>query len=409
MTMNRLFTLLTVLLLNTTVGLAQNPSIFKVALDADLTVSPPGRLFSIDTVVNARADTSNSIGTWQKPSGKIAELQFKEGFQPTLTNFVFSTLTNFDGKFPSYALIIREFELTSSLDNSRFELAVTFSKRDSIQRTDPADLGKVDSGFVPVYTADIIVEGSTNDFADPIKKGLAKAFLNFNTYLADPKTVPAVYSDFEREAAKAAQDLNLTQARYDSTRTDEDNLLRCSQLRPGVYQSFDDLRQNRPSLTGELQIQAKNNFATLRKPSGAKAKHHFFGFSDGKDVFVSTGLYQAGGLARRYARVQSTGRYLLWIDNYLTTAEIAANAAGATFGLIGALAASSANSYKDCIALDMQTGGVFMVTKGKLPQMLAGHDDLLTELEAMPNKKDEQQQLRLLDRLNQRSRLATTR
>ena len=88
---------------------------------------------------------------------------------------------------------------------------------------------------------------------------------------------------------------------------------------------------------------------------------------------------------------------------------MAANLAGATFGLIGALATSSANSYKDCIALDMQTGGVFMVTKDKLFQMLAGHDDLLAELAAMTNLKDEQQQFYLLDKLNQRSRALVTR
>ncbi len=406
--MTRFFTLISFVLIST-LTLAQKQSVFKVLLDIDLTVSPPGRMFSIDTVINVRTDTSQQIGTWQKTSGKTTELRFKEGFLPTLTNFVFVTLPNFDNKYASYALLVRELDLTSAPDNTRFELAVTFSKRDSSQQGASISVksDKVSTSFVPVFTADVIVEGSTNSFADPIKKGLAKAFLKFNEYLASPGTVPSAYSDFAIEAAKAAQDLNLTKGSYDSTHTDEDHLLRCRQFRPGVYQSFRELQQNRPSLTGALTVQEKNGFATLRKPSGSRAKHRFFGFSDGNNLFVSTGLYQTTGFIRRYAKVQSVGPYLLWINNYLTTAEIAANAAGASFGLIGALAASSANSYKDCIVLDMQTGGVFMVTKDKLPQMLAGHDDLLAELAAMSNKKNEQLQFQLLDKLNQRSRLAT--
>ncbi|GAB4035156.1 DUF6563 family protein [Spirosoma jeollabukense] len=389
--MNRFFTLLIFVLITSGPVLAQKSTIFYVPLEIDLTVSPSNRLFSIDTIVNARADTLSRIGIWQKPSGKIAELQLKGGFQPTLTSFAFSTLTNFDNKYPRYALVIQEFDINSTYENTRFELAVTFSKSSNSNRQ-----------LVPVYKADIIIDNTNASLTEVLKKGLAKAFLKFNEYLTDPSNVPAVHSDFVLEAAKAAQDLSLTKAAYDSARTDEDDLLRCTQLRPGIYQNFNELKRNRPSLIGDLNIQEKNNFATLRKPSGSRAKHRFFGYCNGKDLFISTGLYQTNTLIRRYARVKSVGRYLLWIDNYVTTGEMI----GASFGLIGALASSA--SYKDCIALDMQTGGILMVTKDKLPQMLAGHDDLLAELAAMTNQKDEQQQFDLLDKLNQRSRTLAT-
>ncbi|MBD2757325.1 DUF6563 family protein [Spirosoma validum] len=408
--MNRLFTIITFFLINCGLSSAQKADVYDVPLEIDLRVVPTGRLFSVDTIINARVDTVTHIGTWQQPSGKIVELRFTEGFQPTLTNFIFSTLTNFDNKLPFYSIAVRDFTINSARGFNRFELAVTFCKRNAYQLGSAA-VDTTISGvhaLAPVFNADIIVESSGTDFSSLVKEGLTKLFLKFNNYLTNTETVPSNYSDLLAEMTKSAQELNLTQAVYDSSHTTiDDDLLRCNQLRSGVYRTFNDLRLNRPSLTGQLSIQEKNGFASLRKSSGSRAKYRFFGFCDGRDLFISTNIYPTAGI--RYAKVKSVGRYLLWIDNYVTSSERTASAVGASFGLIGALAASSATSYKDCIALDMQTGGVFMVTKDKLPQMLAGHDDLLAELAAMPNPKDEQKQFYLLDKLNQRVRSQVTR
>lgn len=393
--MNRFFTLLIFVLITNGPVLAQKSSIIKIALRTDLTVSPKGRLFTIDSVVDVRIDTMSRFGTWQYPTGKTVELHTKEGFQPSLMNFTVTSLPNTDNKLPSYTLLIQEFSLNGMPQTTRFELAVTFCKH-------TVDYSKsVNRQLVPAYKANIIVDNSNAVIIDVLKQGLAIAFSKFNQYLADPTAIPSTYNDFAIEAAKTIQDLNLTQSVYDSTKTDEDNLLRCSQFRQGIYQSFSELRQNRPSLTGQLVVQEKNGFANLRKYSGSVDRHQFFGFCDGKDVFISLRLYQSSGLIRRYAKVKSIGRYLLWIDDYITSGQTA----GASFGLVGALA----TSYRDCIALDMQTGGVFMVTKDKSLEMLAGHDDLLAEFLAMPNQKDEQQQFLLLDKLNQRSRSTDTR
>lgn len=408
--MNRLFTLILFCLINCGLTVAQKASVYDVPLEIDLRIVPTGRLFSIDTIINARVDTATHIGIWQQPSGKIVKLQFTEGFQPTLTNFIFSTLPNFDNKLPFYSLIVREFMINNERGFNRFELAVTFAKRNASHPLDSTVAGNLSADILklaPVYTADIIIENSGTDFTGLLKEGLAKLFLNFNNYLADPKTVPSTYSDLAAEMIKSAQELNLTQAVYDSSHSTVDDVLRCTQLRSGVYRTFNDLRLNRPSLTGQLAIQEKNGFATLRKSSGSRAKYRFFGFCDGKDLFIGTNNYPSTAL--RYVKVKSVGRYLLWIDNYVTSSERTANAAGAAFGLIGGLAAAASNSYKDCIALDMKTGDVFMVTKDKISQMLVGQDDLLTELAALSNKKDEEQQFRLLDKLNQRIRPQTTR
>lgn len=410
--MNRLFIILAFLLIISGSIFAQKSSILNVNPRTDLTVSPQGRLFAIDSVVDTRPDTGDLIGTWQYPTGKTAELHLKEGFAPTLANFLISSLPNFDNKLQSYTLLVREFNLNGIPETTRFEFSVTFCKRrDTQQNTNKTDSVNSLRQLVPIYKADIIVENNSSTITDVLKQGMAIAFLKFNNYLANPHTLPPFYSDFALEVAKAAQKLNLMRSTYDSTRTDEDNLLRCSQFRPGVYQSFSELRQNRPSLTGELFIQEKKGFANLRKPSGSMDTHRFFGFSDGKDLFISIRLYQSSGLHRQYAKVKSVGRYLLWIDNYVTSGEITASAVGGgVFGLLGGMAATSAfSSYNDCIALDTQTGGVFMVTNDKLPEMLAGHEDLLTELAAIPNQKGGPQQLILLEKLNQRTRPAITR
>ena len=408
--MNQLYNLFIILLINTGTSFAQKSGVLNVLLRTDLTVSPKNRLFVIDSVVDSRIDTLGPIGTWQYPNGKTAELKFKEGFRPSMTRFLVSSLPNIDEKLSAYALIIREFNLTGLPQINRAEFAVTFCKYNHFQQnTGITNSDSNSQWLIPLYTADVIVESNSDPITEVLKNGLAKIFSKFNEYLTNPNGVLPSYSDFASELAKAVQELNLVRAAYSNTYTNEDNLLRCNHFKPGIYQSFNDLRLNRPSLTGELMIKEKKGFANLEKPSGSRSRNRFLGFCDGKDIFISTGLYQSSGMHRQFAKVKSIGRYLLWIDNYLTSSEMAANAAGATFGLIGGLAAGAANSYKDCIALDMQTGGVFMVTKDKLPQMLAGHDDLLAELAALSNEKDEQQQFRLLDKLNQRIRPQITR
>ena len=300
--MIKLYTIIICLLINCGITIAQKSNIFNVPLVVDPKVCPSKRLFAVDTIINARLDTLSRIGLWQKPSGKIVELRLKEGFQTELSNLIFATLPNFDNKLPWYSLLIHEFDINSAPDNTRFELAVTFCEHKNALKIDSSAANSLNNTqkLVPVYKVDIIVESSTNSFEELIKQGLTKVFLKFNDYLANPNTVPSIYSDFAIEAAKAAQDLNLTQTAYTSTYTNEDNLLGCNKLRSGIYQSFNELRQNRPSLTGALMVQVKNNFATLRKPSGSRAKHRFFGFSDGKNLFISTGLYQTTGFIRRY-------------------------------------------------------------------------------------------------------------
>lgn len=400
--MKLLFTLITFLLINSELAIAQKPASIILLFRPDLNMSFRGRLFAIDSVVDARLDTLMCIGAWQYASGKTAEIHLKDGFRSTLSNFVVNSLPNVDNKLPSYVLTVQEFTVNGTQQTIHFDLAVTFSKYNDIaQSINNSNVGNSGRQLELVYKADIIVENSSKTIAEVLKQGLAIAFLKFNEFLANPTTVSPVYSDLALESAKAIKDMSLVRATYDSTRGAEDNLLLCSQLRPGIYQNFSDLRQNRPSLIGKLVIDEKNGFADLRKTTGSRSRNRFFGFCDGKDLFINKRYYQSGSFTRQFAKVKSIGRYLLWIDNYITSGEMA----GYSFGVIGSLAAS----YKDCIGLDMQTGGIFRVTQDKLKQMLSGHDDLLNELASLPNPGNGLEQFRLLEKLNQLSYPAITR
>ncbi|QMW05879.1 hypothetical protein [Spirosoma foliorum] len=394
--MKPLYTLFTFFLITSELAVAQKSAVIRLLFQPDLSMNTPGRLFAIDSVIDARLDTLNRIGAWQYASGKTAEIQLKSGFQSTLTNFIINSLPNVDNKLPSYALTIHEFTVSGTPQTTHFDLALTFSKYiNSSQITNKSPSVSTTQQMEPVYNVDLIVENSSKTIAEVLKQGIAIAFLKFNKFLANPTTEPAVYSDLALEAANAARDLNLAPAIYDSTKSNEDNLLRCKQLRPGVYQNFSDLRQNRPSLIGKLVVEEKNGFADLRKSTGSRSKNSFFGFSDGKNLFISK-RYQSGSSARQFVKVKSMGRYLLWIDNYISSSIIS----GASFGLIGLVATYT---DKDCIALDMQTGGVFRITQDKLKEMLSGQDDLLNELAMLPNPGNGPEQYRLLEKLNQRN------
>lgn len=401
--MKRISTLLAFFIISAELAIAQTPATLNFNLRTDLTMPPRRCLFAIDSVIDARLDTTSLFGTWQHPSGKTTELLFKDGFQPTLNRFIRSSLVDSGNTRPNYTLVVNEFTLTGIPETTRFELAVMFFTHSP---TVPNASVAVDSVIgerrnLPVFKAEVIVEISAKPVVDVLKQGLAIAFLKFNDYLTKPNTTPPVYSDFATEYAQAVRELELQQPVYDSTRTDEDTLLRCSQFRPGIYRNFSELRQNRPSLTGNLIIREKNDFAEIKKPSGSHARNRFFGFCDGNDLFISRRSYQSGGFVQKYVKVKSVGRYLLWIDNYITSSEIA----GASFGIAGALA----TSRKDCMVLDMQTGGIFRVTKDKLPAMLAGHDDLLSELETIANPRNSLQQFNLLDKLNKLDRPVSMR
>ncbi|WP_375444388.1 DUF6563 family protein [uncultured Fibrella sp.] len=383
--------LIVLLSMITVVGFAQpKPLVSYVDLLYDLAMAPANRLFSVDSLADMRTDTSSRLGTLQKSSGKLAEVRFRNGFLPTLTNVVFMTIPNLDDKFTPYTLLIHEFEVAAQPGTARLALTLTFARRDSARQ------------LRPVFRAEIDQEGSTY-LPDLFKQSLTKAFFKFNEYLANPSTVPPRYSDADLEAANAAEVLGLSKTMYPEAVGETDDLLRSPERRVGIYQNFDDLRRNRPSLTGQLNVEALNGFATLRKPNGSKARFRFYGFYDGQHLYVSNTLYQSGAVARKYVQVRHIGRYLLWIDNYLTAAEQATQIGlGATFGVLGALAATATADRHDCIALDMETGGVMLVDKARMGTLLAGHPDLLAEYEALPAKGNERRQIELLDKLNQR-------
>lgn len=374
---------------------AQKPTKpYTIELTFTQVTNIPDRRFFIDSIADGRpASDTSGIGVVVRGMGRQVPAVLKGGFLPALQNHLYGTYMNLDGRFQPLILSIEEFELnetqTSWGNRTRFELVASFYARDSA-RTYPL-----------LYHAELISESGGETHADRIKSALKKAFTKLNEHLIDPTGTPAQYNDFDLEAAKAAKELDLTEVTYPAERTADDDIITATQKRPGIYRNFEELRQNRPSLTGTLYVpDAKADFTILRKPTGTKAKYRFFGFSDGTNVFVSTGSYSS--VRFQYTKVKSLGtRYWLWIDNYTTANEAAARAASLGFGLIGALAANAATT-RDCLALDLQTGKIGPMLPETIVQILADEPELLAEYKGIANQKNFRQQFDILHKFNQR-------
>ncbi|WP_266368629.1 DUF6563 family protein [Tellurirhabdus rosea] len=343
------------------------------------------RQFYVDSLFDARPDTAR-IGTLQKSSGKSTDLDLKGGFLPSLRSYVYMTYNHINPAFKPVVVGIQEFDLTANSNRDRLELGLTFFVRDSARN------------LVPVFKAEIINE-SGSYLPDLIRSGLEKAFTRYNQYVLDPVGKPAFYSDFDLEMAKAASEMRLESASYPEERTAEDHLLTCQSRRMGIYQDFDDLQRNRPTLVGGFLVQADKDFATVRKPSGGRAKYRFYGFSIDKDLYLSTALYANNSLVRRYVRVRHVGRYLLWVDDYVTPSEAVSIGVGVQFGVVGVLISNSTR-HLDCIALDMESGAIFRVTKEKMEEILAAAPNLLEEYRRSSDKNDEVEQFKFLRRFN---------
>lgn len=72
-----------------------------------------------------------------------------------------------------------------------------------------------------------------------------------------------------------------------------DNVLTTKKLRYGIYRTFNEFKSNSPSITSGFEIFTDSNFPARCKLKTKKGKiiNEVYGFSDGKNIFISTKTY----------------------------------------------------------------------------------------------------------------------
>lgn len=161
---------------------------------------------------------------------------------------------------------------------------------------------------------------------------------------------------------------------------DEHHILRCATRVRGIYDNLNELRSNSPAFTGNFSYTPTGDLFLLRSDDGKKAKEPY-GFCDGKNLYLNTFFYNQTNGKARFAQVREEGRYLLWLDHYISAGEAAGM--GAAFGAIGMMAAKSG---LDCIILDLKTGIILPVNNKNAPRIFKQHSDLLKQFQESGGK-----------------------
>lgn len=178
---------------------------------------------------------------------------------------------------------------------------------------------------------------------------------------------------------------------------DEHNILKAKTWNYGTYKNFNDLRSNSPDHSDPMIVpEAEMGELVMIKNKATKKKLvEAYGFNDGTNLYINTFFYNGMKSKGAFAKVESVGAYLAWIDYYQSDVS---HAVSSQFGLIGALAAGTGDP--DIIVLDMKSGMIIPLRPQVLSKILEPEPKLLAEYEKS-KVRDPRVQLEFIKRFNE--------
>lgn len=152
----------------------------------------------------------------------------------------------------------------------------------------------------------------------------------------------------------------------------------------GIYQSFTELRDNKPGMTDEFTIRTKNNsglqvFEIRDKAKNKKIKR-VYGFSDGQALYIHARNYTNGNY---FTRLQNRGKYMYFED-------WGGSGVGIGIGIgIGPVGVGTGGRQRlKAYFLDALSGQIETLNRNRLRLLLAQTPDLLQSYEKEKNRKD---------------------
>lgn len=354
-------------------GIAQKD--FIVSLKPEALVLP-SRGFYIDSVVDARAITSN-IGMAQVGmNNRQVEAQLDKPFESAIASYFQTSMPVQNGQLRIIAVVneLRISEKTYKAKERGFaEADITFCRIDS---------GKL----VELYSVAKQEESGGMDVTAGHSRRLAfvlnECVKDFNS--TDYKTNPG--KAFESAASWNAAD-------------PERNILYCANRIPGIYEKFSQLRSNSPKEQKVLMQPRGILFMVRDSESEAKLREPF-GICDGSSLYINTYFYNTASGKGMFAKVIEEGRILVWYDHYMSATE--AGLAGGAFGAIGYAAAAS---DLDIIGLDLKTGVIKPIKVKSLEQLLAEDPELLERYKASRERGSVPVMMEFVKSFNERNKL----
>ncbi len=151
----------------------------------------------------------------------------------------------------------------------------------------------------------------------------------------------------------------------------------------GIYQSFQDLKKNNPSIQQPFQEQSRSGRVItyrIRYEANNKREKNAYGFSDGQSIYVNARNYGGGNY---YVKSETRGRFLFFRDE-----------GGSGIGLGGgigigpvAIGTGSGNRIRAYV-LDMKNGTIERLNAKQMKIILSSDSALLRDFEEEKQKNN---------------------
>lgn len=354
------------------------------------------RIIYVSNFIDGRTDTS-IVGIVQKGlMNRKVEAVLIDGTVQYFNNLLMINQfgINMDEKMRPIIAVLNDIKVsewtTFSSERGLLEMTIAFFEKDS------------SGNLISIFESEIIEEnGGLSDVtgAHPtrIRDGFYKSLNKLNEYLIMPDGKSPNYSDADSQLGKIIEKAGLKIMEYPKEIGQEDNIFSCKSMRYGIYRNFEELKQNRPSITTNLILEYNDDRSRLKIKSEKNAKlikGKFWGFSDGENIYIYSQNYQP---SRHYCKIEEIGAIWAWQDSYYDANDMALQSA---FGLIG-LAVGNAVKEQDCIFLDPKTGLISHANPKTITKLLKNDSELIYKYENSANKRNSKFLLSLLKNYNE--------
>lgn len=397
---HRLITTIALTISLLTAAFAQD-DFHQINVDKNIPKPIQNRKFYIDKVVDARADTISAgivqKGMFNKKTNAKLALPATQYFGQLLEkNQCFYNISSPDTQINETASLpgaeIKEniFTVQSGMipliavlkELQVSEWTGAMSEKGQLEMTFEFFREDTSKNLVSIFETEIFVETGGMDVTGThpyrISTGFMKSLSILNNFLSKNSTERPFYSDFDEQFGKYAEKNDLKLNEWPVEKGPQDNIFTTTQLRPGLYRNFEDFKNNRPIVTGNLRAEYfdkdQKAHLTIKSKNNKILKGRFFGFCDGKDIYIYSGNYKPN---KYFCKVEEKGALYIWKDNVYDSGDMIAQSA---FGLVGLLV-NSAVKGTDCLFLDTRNGLINQANAKTLKKLLADKPELLKEFE----------------------------
>lgn len=312
----------------------------KISLE-DKNDTPIGLNFSISKVYDGRQFKEN-IGTIQKGAfNKKVLADFEKPLEEEILNYLSVILPPSNKNIAIRINDLYVSEITKAFSETGFATIVL----DVIEQKDGAD-------FI-VGTYSYTAEGNgmdvTNKHDDRLKEALIQIMTEYKNTSQDKKT----------------------QIAFDANQIIANRTL-VEKPKKGIYLTYADVLNEKP-FTEDFNFSNKKEQYFIMDASG-KDKSNYFGFSDGDNFYINVSKYAN---AKFYAKTAIVGNKYFVEDVVYNPNSVAA--AGAMFGVIGVLVASSAGSGSVPMLIDCYSGQPIFLSNSEIKTLLKPQPELYKE------------------------------